>query len=154
TPEELDQPGLDLHVQAGDLAADFAVDRLVLGSGEREIRAPCYEQYVTFHPSARDETDVRHESDAADDRRGHDRAAIGLVVERDVSGDDRSPERLRCKRHPVDRLGELPGDLALLRVAEVQAVGQSDRLATRTGDVARRLEYSESPAHARSNAGD
>ena len=69
-----------------------------------------------------------------------DRAAVGVVVERDVPGDDREAERLARLRHPLDRLGELPSDLGLLGVAEVEAVGEPERLAARTGDVARGLE--------------
>ena len=49
-------------------------------------------------------------------------------------------ERLARLRHPLDRLGELPADLGLLGVAEVEAVGEAERLAAGAGDVARRLE--------------
>src|SRR3546814_2759851 len=49
-----------------------------------------------------------------------DRATVRLVVEGDVAGDDGHAERLAGERHAFDHLGELPGDLRLLRVAEVQ----------------------------------
>ena len=63
-------------------------------------------------------------------------------------------ERLGGQRHPLDRLDELPRDLALLRVAEVEAVGQPERLAAGAGDVPRRLEHGERAAGARCEAGD
>ena len=78
-----------------------------------------------------------------------DRAPVGLVVERDVARDDRDPQRLARFRHPLDRLDELPRDRALLRVAEVEAVGQADRLGAGAGDVPRRLEHRQPAAGAR-----
>ena len=83
-----------------------------------------------------------------------DRAAVGLVVERDVPGDDRDPERLAGGGHALDRLGELPGDLRLLRVPEVQAVGDRERLAAGARDVARRLEHGERTAGVGVEPGD
>ena len=94
------------------------------------------------------------EPDAADDGRRVDRAAVGLVVERHVPGDDRNAQRLAGLRHPLDRLGELPGDLALLGVAEVEAVGEPERLAAGAGDVARRLEHGERAACSRLERAD
>ena len=79
-------------------------------------------------------------ADTADDRRRRDRAAVGLVVERDVARDDRDAERARRGRDPVDRLRELPGDLGFLGIAEVEAVGQAERLPAGAGDVSRRAE--------------
>ena len=43
-------------------------------------------------------------------------------------------------RHALDRLGELPADLRLLGVAEVEAVGEAERLAACAGDVPRGFE--------------
>ena len=51
---------------------------------------------------------VRDEPDRADDRRRVDRAAVRLVVERDVARDDREPERVAGRRHAVDRLARAP----------------------------------------------
>ena len=87
--------------------------------------------------------DVLDQADAADDRGRWDRAAVGVVVERDVPRDDRNPERLGRLRHPLDRLLELPRDLRLLRVAEVETVGEPDRLAADTGDIAGRVQHGE-----------
>src|SRR5919201_340324 len=77
---------------------------------------------------------MRNDANTPDNRRRRDRAPVRLVVERDVPGDDRNPERL-------GRLRELPADLRLLGIAEVQTVGQRERLAPGAGDVARRLEH-------------
>ena len=48
--------------------------------------------------------------------------------------------------HALDRLGELPGDLGLLGVPEVQAVREPERLAAHARDVPRRLENRQRPA--------
>ena len=82
--------------------------------GERELRRVAPEpadqldlvalgqpDAVAGPPAARDLAHVGHEPDAADHRRRRNRAAVGLVVERDVARDDRNPERLR-------RLGDRP----------------------------------------------
>src|SRR5205814_34370 len=67
--------------------------------------------------------------------------AACLVVERDVAGDDGDAEGLGRTRDPLDRLTELPPDLGLLRVAEVEAIGESERLAAGTGDVQRSFHH-------------
>ena len=92
--------------------------------------------------------------DTADHGRRVDRAPVGLVVERDVAGDDGHAEGLARLRHPLDRLGELPGDLRLLRVPEVEAVRDRDRRSARTGDVSSGLEDGERTAGARVERGD
>src|SRR5207237_7956891 len=92
-------------------------------------------------PAARDLPHVRNEPDATDYGRRWNRPSVGLVVERDVARDDRNPERLRSLRDSVDSLGQLPADLGLLGVAEVEAVGQRERFAARAGDVARRFQH-------------
>ncbi len=61
-------------------------DRLVLG-GERD-------------PG--DTGDVRHQSDAADCRGRRNGDAVGLVVERDIAGDDRKGEGLAGSGDPLD----------------------------------------------------
>src|SRR5205823_1987693 len=72
-----------------------------------------------------------------------------LVVERDVPRDDRDAEREAGIADPLDPLRELPGDLGLLRVAVVEAVGDCERLAAGARDVARRLEDRRGTAEAR-----
>ena len=96
---------------------------------------------VAALPAVGDARDVAHEADAADDRRRRDRRAAGLVVERDVPRDDGDPERVGRLRDPFDRLRELPADLGLLGVAEVEAVGEGERLAAGAGDVERGLHH-------------
>src|SRR4029453_467594 len=83
--------------------------------------------------------------ETAADGGGRSRTRVGLVVERDVAGDDGNPERLGSFRYAVDRLRQLPADLGLLRVAEVEAVGERERLASGAGDVARRVPHGPAP---------
>ena len=80
-------------------------------------------------------------ADQADDRRRVDRARVGLVVERDVAADDRHAERLAGVGEALDGPVELPRDGGLLRVAEVEAVGQAERLGADAGQVLRALEH-------------
>ena len=89
------------------------------------------------------------EPDTADDRRRMDREPVGLVVERDVSGDDRDSERLAGERHPLDRLRELPGDLGLLGIPEVEAVGEGERMSPGARDVPYGFEHGEHAPRAR-----
>ncbi len=72
-----------------------------------------------------------------------DRAAVRLVVERDVPGYDGRTDRPACGSDSVDRLGELPTDLRLLGVAEVETVREADRLTADTRDISCRLEHGE-----------
>ena len=108
--------------------------RLASGALARSTTSPASQRPGTRRTSGTS-------ADAADDRRRRDRPAVGLVVERHVAGDDRDAERLRGLRDPLDRLRELVRDLRLLGIAEVEAVGEPDRLAARAGDVARRAEH-------------
>ena len=64
-----------------------------------------------------------------------------LVVERDVAADDRDRERAAGVREAGDRARELPGDVGLLRVAEVEAVGEPERLGADAGEVGAALEH-------------
>src|SRR5918993_3099190 len=57
-----------------------------------------------------------------------DGAPVGLVVEADVAAYDWRPEDLARLGHPLDTLGELVVAVGLLRAAEVEAVGDGDRL--------------------------
>src|SRR5438270_13657968 len=76
---------------------------------------------------------VLEQSDAADCRRGEDGEAasvftLGLVVERDVAAHDGEVERAAGFGHAGDAADELAHDLGPLRVAEVEAVGDRQRL--------------------------
>jgi hypothetical protein len=77
------------------------------------------------------------------------RPAVRLVVERDIAGDDRHAQRLAGERHPLYCLGQLPRDLGLLGIAEVEAIGEADGLAAGARDVARSLEHREGASGAR-----
>ena len=123
------EPGRRLPDEADQrrVACERAV---ALGQQHRVARAP----------AARHLAHVGHEADAADHGRRRNRSPVRLVVERDVAGDDRNLEGLGRRGDAVDRPAELPPDLRLLRVAEVQAVRQRERLAARTRHVAGRVE--------------
>src|SRR5919112_4693671 len=64
-----------------------------------------------------------------------DGAPVGFVVEADVAAYDRRPEDLACLGHPLYTLGELEVAVRLLRAAEVEAVGNGDRLRPYTREV-------------------
>src|SRR4051794_23619311 len=84
---------------------------------------------------------VRQLAHEADDGRRVDRALGALVVEADVAADDRDPEGAAGVSEARHRARELPGDVRLLGVAEVQAVGQAERLRADAGEVRAALEH-------------
>src|SRR5262245_18946335 len=148
-PSERDEPGLRLEIEWRRGATALAVASLVRGPRERNGRGECREQHVAFAPALRNAADVLDEADRTDDRRRVERAAVRLVVQRDVPGDDREVESLAGGGDPVDRRRELPPDLRLLRIPEVQAVRQPDRLAADAGDIAGGLDDRERSARER-----
>ena len=75
------------------------------------------------------------EAEHAEHRRGVDVGAPALVVEADVAADDREREGAAGLGHAVDALGELPHDLGVLGVPEVQAVHDGGRRRPDTGQV-------------------
>ncbi len=79
---------------------------------------------------------VGQQADAGDRRRRQDRDAVGLVVERDVAGDDREIERAAGLADALHGLDELAHDFRLLRIAEIEVVGRCQRLGARRGDIA------------------
>jgi hypothetical protein len=84
---------------------------------------------------------VIEDPDHADDRGRQNGPATGLIVEGNVTPDHGEVERPARGRDALDRFGELPENLGPFRRAEVQAVGDAARLATRAGHVAGRLAY-------------
>ena len=69
-------------------------------------------------------TDFLQQAHAADGRCRQDRAAVVLVVERHVAGDDRKIERARGLANAADTADQLSHDLRPLGIAEIQIVGQ------------------------------
>ena len=68
---------------------------------------------------------------AADRRRRPDRLAVGLVVERDVAGDDREVERQAGLAHALDAADELAHDRGVLGLPKFrQSVSASGRAPT------------------------
>ena len=148
--EEPDQRRLGVEVGPRRAPGDAAEEaRLELGAVERDRGVPGEQHDVALLPPGGNLPHVLDRADAADDRSRVDRAPVGLVVERHVPGDDGDAERLAGERHALDRLGQLPGHVGLLGVAEVQAVRDRERRAAGAGDVARRLEHGVHPGGAR-----
>ena len=126
----------------GDVVGEREQMRVAPHERDEAVPEPAQQDdAVAALPAVGDARDVAHEADAADDRRRRDRRAAGLVVERDVPRDDGDPERVGRLRDPFDRLRELPADLGLLGVAEVEAVGEGERLAAGAGDVERGFHH-------------
>ena len=144
--ERSDQRGLGVQVgerrPAGGASEELG---LVLGAVEAQLARSGDEHRVALAPGARDRAHVLDQPDAPDHGRRGDRPPVRLVVERDVAGDDRDAERLAGLGHALDRLGELPGHLGLLRVAEVEAVRDRERDGAGARDVPRRLEDRRAP---------
>ena len=80
--------------------------------------------------------DVLENADDAQHRRGIDAFAQSLVVEADVAAGDRNIEFFAGLGDAVDHLRELPHDLRLFRIAEVQAVGRANRSRARARHIA------------------
>ena len=140
-PEEVDERRFGHVVRRSRPAGGAAEEaRLVLGTVERDRLAAGDEDDIALLPGARHRAHVGDEADAADHRCRVDRAAVGLVVEGDVARHDGNAEHLARARHALDRLGQLPRDLGLLRVAEVETVGCGKGATSRAGDVAGGLE--------------
>ena len=72
---------------------------------------------------------VVEEADHADGGGGEDRALRGLVVERDVAGDDGGAEGFAGVGQAFDGAAELPEVVGLFGVGEVQAVGDGSGVA-------------------------
>ncbi len=142
-PQERHEPRFRLEVERRRHPAELAEARLVLRARERHFRCEGREHEIAIAPSLRHAPDVLDETDRADDRRRVDRPSVRLVVERDVPGHDRSADRLARSRDAVDRRCELPRDLGLLGIPEVEAVREADRLTAHAGDVACGLEHRE-----------
>ena len=83
--------------------------------------------------------DVIQETEHPDHRRRVHGAAAGLVVKRDVPGNDRCAKRSAGVGDAVDHRLHLEVHIRALRVAEVQAVSDSDRGCADANNVARRL---------------
>ncbi len=90
--------------------------------------------------------DVLDQSQHPHHRRGIDRLAPGLIVEADIAADDRYAENLAGLGHPPDALFQLPVDLKLFRIAEVEAVGDGQGPGAGTGEIPRRFRNRYRPA--------
>ena len=81
---------------------------------------------------------------------GGENGAFGVfIIERHVAAGDGRAEGAARLAHAADGLFERPVDLRLVRVAEVEAVGDSQRFAPGANHVARGLGHGNLPAPAR-----
>ena len=62
--------------------------------------------------------------------------AVGLVVKRDIARHDGEVERAAGFAHAVDGLDDLAHDLGLLRIAEIQTIGDAPGACADRSDVA------------------
>src|SRR4029079_11293977 len=88
------------------------------------------EDDVAGLPRSRKEANVGNEPDAANARRGWERPSVGVVVQRDVARDDGDAEGIGRRSDALDCLLQLPPDRRFLRIAEVEAVGEREWLAS------------------------
>ena len=79
---------------------------------------------------------VGEQADAADGGRRQDRLAVGLVVERDVAGNDGEVERAAGFADAFDGENELAHDLRPFGIAEIEIVGDGDGFGANAGEVA------------------
>uniref|UniRef100_A0A0N4ZZR4 Oxidoreductase n=1 Tax=Parastrongyloides trichosuri TaxID=131310 RepID=A0A0N4ZZR4_PARTI len=84
---------------------------------------------------------VGDQAHGADGRGRRNRRAVGLVVEADVAAHDREVEVAASFRHALDGAHDLAHDLRALGVAEVQVVGDGDRVGADGGQVAPSLGH-------------
>ena len=119
---------------AGSPAASRAAQLLELRALQRRARTGPPARSRGPRPAKPDARHGRRVGQLADhphDRRGVDRPAAALVVERHVAADHGHAQRQAGVAQPLDRARELPRDVRLLRVAEVEAVGEAERLGAR-----------------------
>ena len=102
----------------------------------RAIASPSRDEGAAGDPGG-----VGQLADHGDDRGRVDRPVGTLVVEGDVAADDRDAERRAGLGEGAHRAVELPGRGRLLGVAEVEAVGQAERLGADAGEVLGALEH-------------
>ena len=154
-PEEANQPRLGDEIGLGRTPGRSAEEQgLVLGAVEGELRRSDGVDGIALAPGSRDQGDIGDEPNAAHDGSRPDGSSIGLVVEGDVAGDDRNPKRFACEGDALDRFAELPGDLLLLGIPEVEAIRCRERTTACARDVSRRFESCERAARARVERGD
>ncbi len=107
---------------AGELAQVERAAEMALGLADQQDRLA-----GALEGEAHRAGGVVDQADAADRRRRQDAAAIGLVVERDIAGDDGVVEREAGLAHAFDAAGELAHDLRPLGIAEIHVVGDGER---------------------------
>ncbi len=149
---QLHQPGMAFQVERRQGAAPVSPRREgpQRAAQARVVLGPDQQQVVTSHQGDRrwGRRQVLDQAEDGNDGGGVDVAPPALVVQADVAPDDGNAERQARLGHAVDGLGELPHDLGVFRVAEVQAVDQGHRASAHAGHVERRFGHHQSGAGA------
>src|SRR6266576_2447720 len=138
--EQIHETLLRLEVDKGGLPAhEVVTDLPIRGAAEFRPRFAEDEHAVAGRArKARDRAlDAGQDADHADDGRRVHGAGRALIVERDVAAGDGRIEHSTRVRNPARRLLKLIEHLGALGTAEVEAVGDAERLSARARDVAR-----------------
>ena len=97
----------------------------------------------------RPRSEIVEQTDHCHDGRGVDVGAPRFVVEAHIATDDRQPERFAGLGDALHHFGERPHHLGMLGIAEVEAVDQRERRASRARDIASGFENHQPAAGAR-----
>src|ERR1700687_4821537 len=144
-----------LQADALDLLLDVQVDPRrrathqvmrqcqILAASELFACPPQQNDHVTFglEPLRRVMIDVLQKPDHRNGRGRGNRGALGLVVETDVAADDRHVQGVARVANAAHRFAELPHDLRLLWIAEIQAIGDTQRRCAGTHHIARAFDH-------------
>ena len=79
---------------------------------------------------------IRQHTDSADGRRGQNTAAIGFVIQRHIARHDRKIERQTGLADPLQATDKLAHRIGPFGIAEIEIVGNRQRLAADSGDIA------------------
>src|SRR5262249_40150194 len=80
--------------------------------------------------------EIIDQTDAANGRCRQNRAAIGLVVERHIPGNDREIERLAGLRDAANATDKLSHDLGPLGISKIQIIGDGERRGPNSSKIA------------------
>ena len=143
SPDQLDACPLRIEVDRRERLQGFAEHLGQLRTREAGRVGTDERDHVTLpgEPDARGALRLRQPPHDSDHRCRIDRPLRSLVVQRHVAANHRNAEGPAGVAQPAHRLDELPGDVGLLGVTEVEAVGEAQWLGPDAGEVARALEY-------------
>ncbi len=154
--QDLAEQALALQVDLRGQAAEVVVDHLGPGRAAElltRVAQQVQQLAVLLEGDRRAPGHVVDDAEDRDHRGGVDGGLAGLVVERDVAARDRGAQLQAAVGQAAHGLRELPHDRRVLRRAEVQAVGDRQRLRARRGHVAVGLRQGELRARVRVELG-